>query len=68
MSDLKHDVIAERWAMLIKERVESGMTVREWCHDICNYWNFPDTEERIKLCKPLTAMLSSRYCIKRYEI
>lgn len=33
MSDLKHDVIAERWAMLIKERMESGMTVREWCHD-----------------------------------
>ena len=33
MSDLKHDVVAERWAMLIKERLESGMTVREWCHD-----------------------------------
>ena len=33
MSDLKHDVIAERWAVLIKERMESGMTVREWCHD-----------------------------------
>lgn len=33
MSDLKHNVTAERWAMLIKERVESGMTVREWCHD-----------------------------------
>ena len=33
MSDLKHDVIAGRWAMLIKERVESGMTVREWCHE-----------------------------------
>ena len=33
MSDLKHDVTAERWAMLIKERMESGMTVREWCHD-----------------------------------
>lgn len=30
---LKHDVTAERWAMLIKERMESGMTVREWCHD-----------------------------------
>ena len=28
MSDLKHDVVAERWAMLIKERMESGMTVR----------------------------------------
>ena len=33
MSDLKHDVTAERWAVLIKERMESGMTVREWCHD-----------------------------------
>ena len=33
MSDLKHDMTAERWAMLIKERRESGMTVREWCHD-----------------------------------
>lgn len=33
MSDLKHDVVAERWSMLIKERMESGMTVREWCHD-----------------------------------
>lgn len=33
VSDLKHDVVAERWAVLIKERVESGMTVREWCHD-----------------------------------
>ena len=33
MSDLKHDVVAERWSMLIKERLESGMTVREWCHD-----------------------------------
>ena len=30
MSDLKHDVTAERWAVLIKERMESGMTVREW--------------------------------------
>ena len=33
MSELKHDVTAERWAVLIKERMESGMTVREWCHD-----------------------------------
>ena len=33
MSDLKHDVTAERWAVLIKERMESGMTVMEWCHD-----------------------------------
>lgn len=33
MSDLKHDVVAGRWAVPIKERLESGMTVREWCHD-----------------------------------
>lgn len=33
MSDLKHDVIAERWAMLIKERMDSGMTIKEWCHE-----------------------------------
>lgn len=33
MSDLRHDVTAKRWAMLIKERMENGMTVREWCHD-----------------------------------
>ena len=33
MSELKHDVIAERWAMLIKERMDSGMTIREWCHE-----------------------------------
>lgn len=33
MSNLKHDVIAKRWTMLIKERMESGMTVREWCHE-----------------------------------
>ena len=33
MSDLKHDVSAERWAMLVKERMESGMTVREWCRE-----------------------------------
>ena len=31
MSDLKHNITAERWAMLIKERMESGMTVRKWC-------------------------------------
>ncbi len=28
VSDLKHDVVAEHWAMLIKEHMESGMTVR----------------------------------------
>ena len=26
VSDLKHDVVAEHWAALIKERMESGMT------------------------------------------
>lgn len=31
MSDLKHEVIADRWAALIKERTESGMTIKEWC-------------------------------------
>ncbi len=31
MSDLKHDVVAGRWAGLIKERMESGMTIKEWC-------------------------------------
>lgn len=33
MSDLKYDMTAERWAMLIKKRRENGMTVRKWCHD-----------------------------------
>lgn len=33
MSDLKHDVNAERWAGLIKERVDSGMTIKEWCRE-----------------------------------
>ena len=33
MSDLKHDVMTERWAMLIKERMDSGMTVKDWCHE-----------------------------------
>ncbi|MDE6969346.1 MAG: IS66 family insertion sequence element accessory protein TnpB [Eubacterium sp.] len=31
MSDLKHDVIAQRWAALIQERLDSGMTIKEWC-------------------------------------
>ena len=33
MSDLKHDVTAERWAILIKERMDSGMTIKEWCRE-----------------------------------
>ena len=33
MSNLKHEVIAERWADLIKERMDSGMTVKEWCQE-----------------------------------
>ena len=33
MSDLKHDVNAERWAGRIKERVDSGMTIKEWCRE-----------------------------------
>lgn len=31
MSDLKHDVITQRWAALIQERLDSGMTIKEWC-------------------------------------
>ncbi len=33
MSDLKHDVNEERWAGLIQERVDSGMTIKEWCRE-----------------------------------
>lgn len=33
MPDLKHEVLAERWAVLINERMESGMTIKEWCHE-----------------------------------
>lgn len=33
MSDLKHEVIAERWAALIRERTDSGMTIKEWCQE-----------------------------------
>lgn len=33
MSNLKHEVIAERWAVLIKERMDSGMTIKEWCRE-----------------------------------
>ena len=29
MSDLKHEVIAERWAALIRERTDSGMAIKE---------------------------------------
>ncbi len=28
---IKHDVIAEHWAALIQERLDSGMTIKEWC-------------------------------------
>ncbi len=33
MSDLKHEVTAQRWAALIKERMDSGMTIKEWCQE-----------------------------------
>lgn len=33
MPDLKHEVIAERWAALIEERMDSGMTIKEWCQE-----------------------------------
>ena len=33
MSDLKHEVIAERWSALIKDRTESGMTIKDWCQE-----------------------------------
>lgn len=33
MSDLKHEVIAERWAALIRERTDSGMAIKEWCQE-----------------------------------
>lgn len=33
MSDLKHEVTAERWAALIRERTGSGMTIKEWCQE-----------------------------------
>lgn len=33
MSDLKYKVIAERGAALIKERMDSGMIIKEWCHE-----------------------------------
>ena len=33
MSDLKHDVIAERWTALIRERMDSGMTTKECCRE-----------------------------------
>ena len=32
MSNLKHEVTAEHWTILIKERMNSDMTVKEWCH------------------------------------
>lgn len=30
MCDLKHEVIAQWWAALMKERTDSGMTMKEW--------------------------------------
>lgn len=33
MSDLKHEVTAQRWAALIKERMDSGITIKEWCQE-----------------------------------
>ena len=33
MSNLKHEVTAERWSILIKERMDSGMTIKEWCQE-----------------------------------
>lgn len=33
MSDLKHEMVAEQWAALIKERMDSGMTIKEWCQE-----------------------------------
>lgn len=33
MTDLKHEVNAQRWDALIKERMDSGMTIKEWCRE-----------------------------------
>lgn len=33
MPNLKHAVAAERWAALVKERMDSGMTIEEWCRE-----------------------------------
>lgn len=33
MSDLKHAVISDRWASLIKERIDCSMTIKEWCRE-----------------------------------
>ncbi len=33
MSDLDHKALKERWAALIKEREESGLTIKEWCKE-----------------------------------
>lgn len=33
MTDFRHEVDAGRWAALIKERTDSGMTIREWCRE-----------------------------------
>lgn len=32
MSVLEHKELAGHWETLIKERTESGMTIKEWCH------------------------------------
>ncbi len=32
MSVLEHKELAGRWEALIKERAESGMTIKEWCY------------------------------------
>jgi len=33
MSGLDHKALKERWAALIKEREESGLTIKEWCRE-----------------------------------
>ena len=33
MSSLKHEVTADRWRALIRERMDSGMTIKDWCRE-----------------------------------
>ena len=33
LKGLKHETTAEQWATLIKERMDSGMTIKEWCQE-----------------------------------
>ncbi len=33
MSDLDRKALKEQWAALIKEREESGLTIKEWCKE-----------------------------------